>query len=119
MKTPGMLALATLIFGLGGIITVPATAGISPYVRMEYGGTQMRLTDGNRQIKRAEASFQSAGLPAKFQTVGPGSGPGGSVGCGCSAVSGWVRPTPTSARCATTASRFRASCSTPTTWIFG
>jgi hypothetical protein len=70
--------LASLV--LACTIALPATAAVSPYVRLQYGGNQLRMTDGNLLIKRTQATFQSAGYPAEFQSVGPGSGPGGSVG---------------------------------------
>ncbi len=78
MKIRGLSILSSLM--LACAVAAPGSAGVSPYVRMQYGGTQLRMTDGNLAIQRAEATFRSAGFPAEFSKVGPASGPGGSVG---------------------------------------
>jgi hypothetical protein len=63
----------------------PAAAGAAPYVRLDYGASQLRMTDVNNGIRDAQAALQADGYPAEFKTMGSGYGPSASVGA-------WIRP---------------------------
>jgi hypothetical protein len=67
-------------------LAAPAFAGISPYVRFDYGGNGLRMTDGNSLINDNAVALQSAGYTTNFKKVGPAYGPSGSFGV-------WVAPT--------------------------
>lgn len=78
MKSRVALACLTLL----GVIAAaaPVAAGIAPYVRFDYAGNQLRMTDGNNLIQEWEDDFQSYHLPADFKKVGPAYGPSLSAG---------------------------------------
>ena len=78
MRFRGRLALATTLLTCAA--AVPAGAGIAPYVRLDYGGNQLQMREGNKLIEQAEASFKAQGLSATFRKIGAGMGPSGSVG---------------------------------------
>jgi hypothetical protein len=78
MKIRGLSVLASFL--LTCALAAPAVAGLSPYVRLDYGGSQLRMTDGNNLIHENEASLQEAGYPAAFEKIGSGYGPSASVG---------------------------------------
>jgi hypothetical protein len=78
MSTTRLVTLAGLIAVLAS--AVPAMAGISPYVRTDFSGTGLRMTDGNKVIMDDQAALQAAGLPAHFSKVGTGYGPGLAAG---------------------------------------
>lgn len=83
MKNLCLSALACLV--LISAMANPGATAISPYVRFDFGGNQLKMAEGNRLIEESEAQFKADGLPADFQTVGPGYGPSGAVGL-------WVLP---------------------------
>ncbi len=78
MKTHGLPVLAGLL--LSCLIAAPAAARVSPYVRLDYGGSQLRMSDANRLIHDNEGLLASAGFPASFHTIGTAYGPSGSAG---------------------------------------
>jgi len=78
MKTRSRLVLASLLMTC--VLATPAAAGVAPYVRLDYGGSQFRMTDLNNGIEDDNAELLDAGLPAMFEKVGSGYGPGASVG---------------------------------------
>jgi hypothetical protein len=78
MKIPCRPALASLL--LSCVLALPAAAGISPYVRLDYGGTQLRMTDVNQMITDFEGAIHDIGYPASFQKIGTASGASGSAG---------------------------------------
>jgi hypothetical protein len=63
----------------------PALAGVPPYIRLEYGGTLMRMTDANSLIHDNETFFKSYGYSASFHKIGASFGPALAAGF-------WVRP---------------------------
>ena len=83
MKIRGLSVLASILMTCG--LATPAAAGVSPYVRLDYGGSQFRMTDLNHGIQDDNATFQDAGFPAAFEKTGSGYGPGASVGV-------WIAP---------------------------
>ncbi len=83
MRIRGLPVLAAVL--LTCALAAPASAALSPYVRLDYGGTQLRMTDGNNLIRDNEAAYRAAGLPADFNTIGSSYGPSGAVGL-------WVLP---------------------------
>ncbi len=83
MKIRDLPALACLLTTLAG--AAPVLAGVAPYVRLEYGGNELRMSGANREIREDEAAFRAAGLPATFQEIGAGYGPAVSAGV-------WVLP---------------------------
>ncbi len=83
MKTRDLLVLTSLLMVCA--LAAPAVAGIAPYVRLDYGGNGLRMTDQNISIRETEAALVEAGYPAAFQTVGLGYGPTASVGL-------WILP---------------------------
>lgn len=83
MKTRGLSVLASFLMMCAG--AAPGLAGVTPYVRLDYGGNQLRMTDENGGIRTAEASLRAEGYPAAFETIGSGFGPGASAGL-------WILP---------------------------
>jgi hypothetical protein len=83
MRSRGLSAVAGLL--LTCAIASPVAAGVVPYLRLDYGASQLRMSEGNKLINDSEAMFKAAGYPADFQEVGPGRGPGAAVGL-------WVFP---------------------------
>jgi len=83
MKIHGLLVLASFLMTC--VLVTPAAAGVAPYVRLDYGGNQLRMTDRNIAIRKEEASLKKAGYPATFQEIGFGYGPSASVGL-------WILP---------------------------
>jgi hypothetical protein len=96
MKSRGLSVLASVL--LTCAVVAPAVAGIAPYVRLDYGANQLRMTDGNLRIREISTSLNEAGLPATFKEIGTGVGPSASVGL-------WILP---GLRVGATYSRFRA-----------
>jgi hypothetical protein len=78
MKIHNLSLLAVVLVTCA--LAAPAVAGLSPYVRLDYGGNQLRMTDANHLILDTEALLKANGFPAQFHKVGTGYGPGGSVG---------------------------------------
>ncbi len=83
MRIRGLSVLACLLMTCA--LAGPVAAGVAPYVRLDYGGSQLRMTDVNLGIRRAEAALRTEGYPAAFETVGSSYGPGASVGL-------WILP---------------------------
>ncbi len=73
LSTVAGLVLACVLFS-------PASAGVSPYVRVDFSGNQMKMTDLNAHIDNASKAFATAGYPADFKDVGAAYGPGVAAG---------------------------------------
>lgn len=59
----------------------PATAGIlRPYVRLDYGGNQLRMRDANSLISDYQSAIRTLGYPADFDKIGTAYGPSGAAG---------------------------------------
>jgi hypothetical protein len=86
MKRRGLLVLASFLMTCA--LAAPAAANVAPYVRLDYGGNELRMADGNNHIREAEASLRAAGHPASFKTIGTGYGPSASLGLW---IAPWVR----------------------------
>jgi hypothetical protein len=65
---------------LACIFATPSGARVAPYIRLDYGGTKLEMSEVNNYITDTEAGFKGANLPADFQQVGTAYGPGGSLG---------------------------------------
>jgi hypothetical protein len=65
---------------LTSAMAASAAAFPAPYLRLDYGGNQLKMSEGNEQIRQAEAMFTEAGLPASFSAIKAGYGPSGAVG---------------------------------------
>jgi hypothetical protein len=78
MRTRGLLVLSSFL--LMCAVVAPAAAGLAPYVRIDYGGSQFRMTDANNLIRENEAAFREWGYPIEFKEIGVAYGPGASVG---------------------------------------
>ena len=78
MKSRGRLSLVGL--ALSCVVAAPAVAGIAPYVRVDFGGSQFRMTDGNSRIRETETAFKTAGYTVDFHEVGTGYGSGAAAG---------------------------------------
>jgi hypothetical protein len=61
-------------------VVAPARAGVSPYVRLGYGGNELKMTGENSDIRATEAVLRDAGLNPEFQKIGSGYGPEVAVG---------------------------------------
>ena len=83
MKIRGRLVLASFLMTC--VLVTPAAAGGAPYIRLDYGGNQLRMTDHNIRIRNAEVAFKAEGYPAELATIGSSYGPGVSVGL-------WILP---------------------------
>lgn len=70
---------------LSCITAAPAVAAFTPYVRVDYGGNELRMSRMNDQIEAMEASLVSEGAPAAFDGVGSAYGPSVSAGL-------WLQP---------------------------
>jgi hypothetical protein len=86
MNSRGLLVLASFLMTCA--FAASAVAGVAPYVRLDYGGNELRMTDGNNLIRETEASLKAAGYPAAFKTVGTGYGPSASLGLW---IAPWIR----------------------------
>lgn len=83
MRIRGLSAIAGLL--LTCACASPSGAAVVPYLRLDYGASQLRMSEGNKLINDSEAMFKAAGYPADFKEVGPGSGPSAALGL-------WVFP---------------------------
>jgi len=70
--------LAALL--LSAANSVPSQAGVSPFVRLEYGFNGLAMDGPNARISQNETALRAAGSPADFEKIGPGVGPSGSLG---------------------------------------
>jgi hypothetical protein len=68
----GMCAVAFL--------AAPARAAFNPYARVEWGGNQLKMSEGNELIQQNENDLRASGYPAEFRPVGAGYGPGATLG---------------------------------------
>lgn len=78
MKT--LLVLTSLVLVSGGLLATSASAGISPYARLAYGGNQLKMSDVNGSIASDETAFRSVGVQADLDRVGLASGLEASAG---------------------------------------
>jgi hypothetical protein len=78
MKSRNLLVLASFLMACA--FAAPVAAGVTPYVRLDWGGTGLKMTDENNLIRETEASLQAAGYPAAFKTIGTGYGPSAALG---------------------------------------
>jgi hypothetical protein len=78
MKNRDLSMLASILMTCA--LAAPVLAGVGPYVRLDYGGNELRMTGQNSVIRESEALHRAAGYPAAFQAIGTGYGPGVSVG---------------------------------------
>jgi hypothetical protein len=83
MKIRDLSVLASFLMTCA--LAVPTAAGVAPYVRVDYGGNQLRMTDHNNRIRAAGASLKAEGYSAALRTIGSSYGPGASVGL-------WILP---------------------------
>jgi hypothetical protein len=83
MKIRDLSVLASLLMMC--VLANPAVAGSVPYVRVDYGGNQLRMTDHNNLLRNAEALLRAEGYSAELGTIGSSYGPGASVGL-------WILP---------------------------
>lgn len=79
--------LAVLVLSLSLLSFAPAAhgAGLTPYVRLGYGGGELRMTDLDGAILRTRDALVDAGIPADFHKVGSAYGPAAAAGL-------WVLP---------------------------
>jgi hypothetical protein len=78
MTTARMILLAQIC--LAGSIASPAHAFLDPYVRVGFGGNQVRMTEANNAIETAVDWARTGGLPVTPGKVGAGYGPAASAG---------------------------------------
>lgn len=78
MRVHGLAVLASLV--LSCTIVAPVVAGVAPYVRVDYGGNQLRMSDMNDAIEAMEQELVSQGAVVSFKGVGPAYGPSVSAG---------------------------------------
>lgn len=83
MKIRDLSVLASFLMACAS--AVPAVAGVTPYVRVDYGQNELRMTDQNNRIRKDQAAFVADDYPAAFETIGYGYGPGVSAGV-------WILP---------------------------
>lgn len=69
-----------LVLAASFVAAAPAAAGLSPYLRVDWGGSQLRMAEPNRVIAETREIFENAGEPASYEEIGPGWGPGVSAG---------------------------------------
>lgn len=63
-----------------GAVSLPAAAGIAPYVRVDFGGNALDLPQVNAEVRAAEEEFLYSGLLLDLKEPGPALGPSGSAG---------------------------------------
>jgi hypothetical protein len=78
MSLRGRSAFVALL--LGCVVSSPAFAGISPYVRLDYGVGMLDLPSVDQQVQADEDQFFYSGLPVDFDTADKAIGPSGSAG---------------------------------------
>lgn len=78
MRVRGLAVLASLV--LSCINVAPVVAGVAPYVRVDYGGNQLRMADVNDAIEAMEQDLVSQGAVVSFKGVGIAYGPSVSAG---------------------------------------
>ncbi len=61
-------------------LTAPAAARVSPFVRLDFGGGDLRMTDVDKSITANQTELQAAGYPARFQKAGSAYGPSAAAG---------------------------------------
>jgi hypothetical protein len=62
------------------VLAVTASAAIRPYVRLDYGGNELRMSDVDAAIQANQADFQAVGYAASFKKVGSAYGWNGAAG---------------------------------------
>lgn len=60
--------------------SLPASAGIAPYVRVDFGASMLDLPSVDRQVRQEEELFYDSGLIVDFDGAGPALGLSGSAG---------------------------------------
>jgi len=76
-------ALVGLLFTIG--LAAPAAAGMTPYVRLDYGGSELRTSAIDDNIASMEQASSLNGDLYSFQSVGSGYGPSVALGA-------WLTP---------------------------
>jgi len=79
-----IVSLVALAAGIAG----PATAGIRPYLRASFGGSQLAVDNLNDNIADDEQSYRQAGYPVELERVGVATGPDMAAGLW---LTNWVR----------------------------
>lgn len=78
MKLRARSVLFAVVYSCVGIL--PATAGIAPYVRVDFGANKLDLPAVDQQVRDEEAQFYDSGLLVDFDDVGFATGFSGSAG---------------------------------------
>jgi hypothetical protein len=65
---------------LSCITAAPAVAAFTPYVRVDYGGNELRMSDVNDSIEAMEQNLVAQGAVVSFRGVGTAYGPSVSAG---------------------------------------
>lgn len=78
MRSRGRSVVLALLLSCAA--SLPAFAGISPYVRVDFGANMLDLPSVDQQVREAEDEFLFSGLAVDFDEVGPALGPSGSAG---------------------------------------
>lgn len=73
------IALAVAVV-VSCVFTSPATAGLSPYLCVDWGASQLRMSETNADIAEAREVFERAAVPATYDDIGVAWGPGVSAG---------------------------------------
>jgi hypothetical protein len=61
-------------------VAAPAGAGVGPYVRLGFGGDQLRMADINAGIMSDQDALRSGGYPARFEKIRIAAGPEAALG---------------------------------------
>lgn len=78
MPLRGRSILPALVFACAA--SLPAFAGVAPYVRVDYGANMLDLPGVSEQVRTEEELFADSGLLVDFDDVGPALGWSGSAG---------------------------------------
>jgi len=78
MSLRGRSVFVTLL--LSCAISVPAFAGVAPYVRLDFGASKLDLPSVDQQVRDEEELFWAAGLGVDFDDPNKAIGPSGSAG---------------------------------------
>lgn len=78
MSVRGRSAFLALVFCCAA--SLPAFAGVAPYVRLDYGAGKLDLPAVDQQVRDEEELFYSAGLGVDFDDPSLALGPSGSAG---------------------------------------
>ena len=65
---------------LACVLATPVFARVAPYVRTDFGGNELRMSDGDSFIMDTQTQLRAIGYPADFHKIGSAYGPNASAG---------------------------------------